>query len=734
MPKKRPTGEGADPAANEKRSEPDTPSSDQAPMPSGDAQALMLAARAEELRDRLRAAEDAYYQRSEPILSDAEFDEQVAELRQLEAAHPELVTPDSPTQRVSGKPTSEFAEVRHIVPMLSLANVHAPDELRAWQERAQRQLPSATFAYVCEPKIDGLSMNLLYEDGKLVLAATRGDGLVGDDVTPNVATIKDVPKRLRGGDGVEVPRRVELRGEVYMRTSDFEALNQRLAEEAKAAGVEPRIFANPRNAASGSLHMKDSRITAARPLSFLAYAHGAFEGGGEPQSQWELLRLLRAWGLQVSDLARRVETLEEAQAFCDQMEAQRFTVPFEIDGAVIKIDARWQQEDLGAVARDPRWAIAYKFAPIQRNTKVRDIWVSVGRTGALTPNARLDPVPIGGVTVANSTLFNADYITSRDIRVGDTVVIERRGDVIPKVVKPLPDLRDGSEQVWTFPSECPSCHALVVRGEKDAVTYCVNPECPAKHLERLRHFVSKGGVDIEGLGDLIVQRLLSAAVIRDAADLYTLTEETLLALDGFQKKSASNLVNAIAASKQCPLPRVIEALGIRYVGEKAAETLAEGVRSMAAILNASAEELGALPGIGPRIATSVYEWAQEPDKRDLVARLGAAGVRMEMPADDGASAESADRPFAGQTFLLTGSLSALTRGQAEEAIQRLGGKIAQGVSKALSHLIVGADAGSKLAKAEKAGVPVHDEAWLVEQLAAHGAMPEARRVAQQSRP
>ena len=696
-------------------------------VPAAHVEALMLEARAAELRDRIREADAAYYERSEPVLADADYDDLMRELRRLEADHPDLVTADSPTQRVSGKPTSEFAEVRHIVPMLSLANVHTPDELRAWRERAQRLLPSATFAYVCEPKIDGLSMNLLYEEGRLVLAATRGDGLVGDNVTPNVATIKDVPKQLRGGDGVEVPRRVELRGEVYMRTSDFEALNQRLADEAERAGIAPRIFANPRNAASGSLHQKDPRITAARPLSFLAYALGAFDGAREPQSQWELLALLRAWGFQVSTLAQRVETLEDAQAFCDRMEAQRFTVPFEIDGAVIKVDARWQQAELGSVARDPRWAIAYKFAPIQRNTKLRDIWVSVGRTGALTPNARLDPVQIGGVTVSNSTLFNADYITTRDIRVGDTVVIERRGDVIPKVVKPLTDLRDGTEQAWTFPVGCPSCHQPVVRGEKDAVTYCVNQECPAKHLERLRHFVGKGKMDIEGLGELIVQRLLSAAVIRDAADLYHLTEDDLLKLDGFQKKSASNLINGIAASKNCPLPRVIEALGIRYVGEKAAETLAEGMRSMDAILDASAEDLAALPGVGPRIAASMHEWAQSPANRDLVARLAAAGLQMALPADDGVEA-GADRPFAGKTFLLTGSLAALTRGQAEEAIQRLGGKIAAGVSKSLSHLIVGADAGSKLAKAEKAGVPIHDEAWLVEQLELHSAMPGERRI------
>jgi DNA ligase (NAD+) len=703
-------------------------SGDAASAPAYDAAAVeALATRAEELRVRIRAAEVAYYERSDPILSDIEFDELLLDLRAIEERHPELITPESPTQHVSGEPTALFAQVEHVVPMLSLANVHTAEELRAWQERAQRQLPRATFAYVCEPKIDGLSMNLTYERGLLVSAATRGNGVVGDDVTPNVRTIQDVPKRLRAAPDAPIPERVELRGEVYMRVADFEALNERLAAEAEQAGATPRIFANPRNGASGSLHQKDASVTAGRPLSFLAYAAGTLVGAREPESQWELLRRLAAWGFQVSSLAARVESIEAAQAFCDHLEAERFKVPYEIDGAVIKIDARWQQEELGAVARDPRWAIAYKFAPVQRNTRLLDIWVSVGRTGALTPNARLEPVQIGGVTVSNSTLFNERYIISRDIRIGDTVVIERRGDVIPKVVKPLPDLRTGTEVAWQFPGECPSCHTPIVRVEGEAVLFCRNAECPAKHLERIRHFVSRGAMDIQGLGDLIVERLLTTATIRDAADLYDLTEETLLQLDGFQKKSASNLVTAIAASKNLALPRVLFALGIRFVGEKAATTLAEGLRSMQNLLAATEEQITSLPGIGPRIAASVYEWIQQPSNRELVARLAASGLRMSLP-DDEPAAESSNLPFAGQSFVLTGSLGALTRGQAEGAILRLGGKIAPGVSKTLTHLVVGADPGSKLAKAEKAGVAIRDEAWLVEQLRTHGVMPEERHL------
>jgi DNA ligase (NAD+) len=698
-----------------------------APAIAGDeAAALMREAQAQELRERLLTADEAYYVRSEPILSDADYDALMRQLRELEAAHPELVTPDSPTQRVSGRATSEFNEVRHLVPMLSLANVHTPDELRAWHERAQRQLPSATFAYVCEPKIDGLSMNLLYERGRLVVAATRGDGVVGEDVTPNVRTIKhDIPARLKQRDDLPVPERVEIRGEIYMRSEDFEALNERLAAQAQEAGIKPRIFANPRNAASGALRQKDPAITATRPLSFLVWGIGAISGA-EPETQWEMLTWLRSWGFPVSPLARRVETLEEAQAFCDNLERQRFNVPFDIDGAVIKIDARWQQAELGSVARDPRWAIAYKFQAVQATTKLLDIGVTVGRTGALTPAAYLEPVRIGGVTVANATLHNQDYITSRDLRIGDSVVIERRGDVIPKVVKPLTDLRDGSERVWEFPSHCPVCGQPAVREDGEAITFCVNADCPAQQVERIKHFVGRAAMDIRGLGDTLVERFVAAGLIHDIADIFDLTVEQLLAQDGFQQKSATKLIAAIAASKEQPFARALFGLGIRFVGEKAAETIAAGLGSIEAVLDATEEQIAALPGVGPRIAASVHRWAQLETNRHLAARLRAAGLRL--TEDEAPAATGADLPFAGQSFLLTGSLTALTRGQAEAAIQQLGGKIAPGVSKALSHLIVGSDAGSKLAKAEKAGVPIHDEAWLVEQLTAHGAMPGERRV------
>ena len=685
-----------------------------------------VAERAAALRERIRAGEYAYYALDDPIMSDAEFDDLVRELQALEAEHPELITPESPTQRVSGEPTVGFAKVRHANPMLSLANVRTPDELRAWQQRAQRLLPEAAFAYVCEPKIDGLSMNLTYRRGRLVIGATRGNGEVGEDVTANVRKIKDIPGHLRVTDGSPIPETVEVRGEVYMRHSDFERLNERLAQEAQVTGATPRLFANARNSAAGSLRQKDPSVTASRPLSFLAYQIGALVNGDEPESQWQVLRRLEAWGFPVSPLAERVESLEDAQAYCDRMAQARSTVPYDIDGAVIKIDARWQQQELGSVARDPRWAIAYKFAPVEGNTKLLDIEVSVGRTGKLTPIAKVAPVRIGGVTITSVQVFNADEVARKDLRIGDTVVVQRHGDVIPGIVKALVELRDGSERLWTFPTHCPVCGAPVLRLEGEADTFCTNEKCPAQQLERVKHFVGQSAMDIRGLGEEIAERLINAGLIRDVGDLYRLTIEQLLELPGFQKKSATNLITAIERSKSRPFPYVLNGLGIRYVGEKAAETLAQGLRSMDAILQADVETIASLQGIGPKVAQSVYQWSRQDSNREVVRQLAEASLRLEMPAEE-PQADSAAQPFAGQTFLLTGSLEQLTRGQAEQAISRLGGKIASGVSKTLSHLIVGGAPGSKLAKAEKLGVSVHDETWLVERLSEHDAMPAERK-------
>jgi DNA ligase (NAD+) len=680
--------------------------------------------RVEELRRLIREADHAYYVLDNPTLSDAQYDDLMRELRALEEAYPELVMPDSPTQHVSGEAATGFAKVRHRTPMLSLANARAPEELQAWQQRAQRVLPNATFSYVCEPKIDGLSMNLLYEGGALVSALTRGDGTIGEDVTPNVRTVRDVPQQLQHGDNAPIPAIIEIRGEIYMRRDDFERLNERLAAEAERAGTTPRLFANARNAAAGSLRQKDWRITASRKLSFLAYQIGLIGGATEPRTQSEILEWLRAWGFPVTDLARHVEAREEVQQYVDDMATRRFTLPYEIDGAVVKINERWQQQELGVVARDPRWAIAYKFAPVEGNTKLLDIIVQVGRTGKLTPIAILQPIQLGGVTVERAQLFNADEIQRKDLRLGDTVVVQRHGDVIPGIVKALPELRTGEEQPWTFPTECPVCHAPVFRPEGEVDIYCVNDDCPAQRVERLIHFAAV--MDIRGLGEKITERLVNHGLVRDVADIYQLTSQALMELPGFEEKSAANLIQAIQASKAQPFRQVLYALGIRYVGWKAAETLAEGFASMDAMLNAPEEQIADLMGIGKKIASSVCSWARVEANRQLVERLRAAGLQLAQAAD-GAGVATADGPFSGQTFLLTGSLERLTRGQAEEAIAALGGKIATSVSKSLGHLIVGAAPGSKLAKAEKLGVPINDEQWLVEQLETHGAMPQERK-------
>jgi DNA ligase (NAD+) len=449
---------------------------------------------------------------------------------------------------------------------------------------------------------------------------------------------------------------------------------------------------------------------------------GALEGADEPATQADLLGYLRVWGFPVSPLVTRVETIEEAQAYADQRAAARFDLGYDIDGAVIKIDDRWQQQELGSVGRDPRWAIAYKFAPAEGNTKLLGINVSVGRTGALTPIASLAPLKLGGVTITSAQLFNEDEVRRKDLRIGDTVVVQRHGDVIPGIVKAMVELRDGTEQPWTFPTNCPVCDTPVVRAEGGAVTYCPNLQCPARHLENVIHFAAV--MDIRGLGEAIAERLVGSALIHDVADLYHLTKEQLLTLPGFQEKSAENLLRSIETSKRQPFERVLCAIGIRMVGEKAAESLAQGFHSADALLNSTEAEISALPGVGPKIAHSVYEWLQVDTHRQFIEKLKAAGLRMEV-TDDG-SAATDGLPFSGQTFLLTGSLSQLTRGQAEQAIKSLGGKIAPSVTKSLDHLVVGDAPGSKVAKAEKLGVPTRTEDWLVEQLREHGAMPEKR--------
>ncbi len=678
------------------------------------------AARAEELRRQIERANYEYYTLDNPTLSDAEYDQLMIELRAVEEAHPELVTPESPTQRVGGPAAPELKKWRHPRPMLSLANARNEEELRAWEKRAHNILPNAVFKYVCEVKIDGLAMALTYERGALTIGATRGNGVEGEDVTANVRTIPDIPHHLKGD---HLPERVEVRGEIYMPISSFEQLNEEIANQAAAkVGVDgqpvaARLFANPRNSAAGSLRMNDPEITRSRDLHFFAYQIGYIEGGPEPQSQYEALEWLAEWGFIVNPNTRRSESLEDVVAYCEEWGQRRFELPYEIDGCVAKIDDKHQQDELGIVARDPRWAIAFKFPPIQATTVLREIGINIGRTGTLNPYAVLDPVKIGGVVVKQATLHNEDDIRRKDVRVGDTVLVQRAGDVIPQVVKPILEKRplDGEGNPITpafkMPETCPECGAPVRKDPDEAMAFCTNPleKCPGQLREWLKHFVSQGAMDIVGIGDKVVELLIAEGLIHDPADIYALTADDLAKLRGFKDKRINNILASIAASKERPLGRLIFALGIRHVGEVAALIVANHFGDMDHLLQASQEEIGALPGVGPVIGNSLHSWLADEHHRALIERLRAAGVRM---TADGTGAEAPTGPLTGKSFLITGRLNDMTRSQAEEAIRSLGGTIASNVSKNLSFLIVGEDPGSKLAKAQKARVPTKDEQWL----------------------
>ncbi len=719
-----------------------------------------LIKRVEELRRQIDEANYNYHVLDNPTISDYDYDMLVRELQALEQEHPELQTPDSPTQRVGAAAvTTDFAKHTHPVPMLSLANARNVDELRAWERRARAILPNAAFSYVCELKIDGLATAITYEDGRLTLGATRGDGFVGEDITPNIRSIRPIPQRLRADNGVPIPRKVEIRGEVYMPTKSFEQLNEQIAlaaerarqaavsaqaapavaQEKDTAAVEaiaatlpeaavavtgeqkgPKLFANPRNAAAGSLRQKDPSITARRNLEYYAYQIGYVQDDHlRVDTQWQLLELLRAWGFPVNEHARLFDTLEDVITYCLDWQQRRFQLPYEIDGVVVKINDRHQQDELGVVAHDPRWAIAFKFPPIQQTTRLLNIGVNVGRTGSLNPYAELEPVNIGGTIIRAATLHNENDIRRKDLRIGDLVVVQRAGDVIPQVVKPIIEKRsDPPPPEYRLPDKCPSCGAPVIRNEDEAMAYCSNlPEnCQAQLTELIRHFVSRGAMDIDGMGDELCDDLIKSGYVKDPADIYRLTKDDLLKLEGFADKKATNIITSIEASKQRPLSRLLFALGIRYVGEKAAQTVAQSFETMEKLLTASEEQITALPGIGPKIGHSLYLWLQQPRNREVIEKLLAAGVRME---NDRSAVAMATGPLAGQTFLLTGRLQSMTRPQAEAAIQQLGGTIASGVSKGLHHLIVGEDAGSKLPKAQKLGVPIRDEAWLVNLLAQH---------------
>ena len=664
-----------------------------------------LAARVEALRHRIEEANYEYYILDNPALTDAEYDQLMIELQGIEREHPELVTPESPTQRVGSAPIQEVPQHRHPVPMLSLANARNEEELLAWYRRAQSILPDVPVEFVCELKIDGLAMALTYEQGRFAIGASRGDGLIGEDWTPNVRTIRSIPQKLRGE---HIPARVEARGEIYLPIKGFEKLNEEMKDE--------RLFANPRNAAAGSLRQKDLRITATRPLEFFAYQIGYMQGM-TISSQWETLQLLKEWGFTVNPNIKLAQNLDEVMAYVNTWETERFNLPYEIDGVVIKINSLAQQEELGSVGRDPRWAIAFKYPPIQVATRLLGIGINIGRTGTVNPWAELEPVNIRGVTVSRAALHNEGDIQRKDLRIGDWVLVQRAGEVIPQVVKPIIERRTGNEEVYHLPERCPLCDTPIERSEDIAMAYCPNEECPGRNSEGIIHFASKAAMDIETIGEKMAVQLINAGLVKDVADFYALTKEQLLALEGVKEKSAENMLTAIEASKKQPFWRLLFGLNIRYVGEKTAQIIANAFDSMDELLKAREEEIIALPGIGPKIGHSLYLWLQSERNRALIDRLREAGVNMHDER------KTATGPLSGQSFLLTGRLQHMTRPVAEEAIITLGGTIASGVSKSLSHLIVGEDAGSKLAKAQKAGVPIHDEQWLLDLLKQHEALP-----------
>ncbi len=653
--------------------------------------------RVEELRSLIAYHDYRYYVLDSPEISDAQYDELMRELRSLEERYPQLITPDSPTQRVSGQPVAAFGIVEHRLPLLSLANAFSEEELRAWHRRAGALAGSDDFSLVCEPKMDGLAVALVYESGAFVQGATRGDGRRGENITENLRTIHSVPLRL----GKNAPPRFEVRGEVYMTKQGFERLNEERATEGQP------LFANPRNAAAGSVRQLDARISARRPLDIFVYQLGWIEGRATPPTHWETLQWLGSLGFRINPNNERVPGMDDAIHVCREWAGRRDSLPYEIDGIVVKIDDLALQERLGFVGREPRWAIAYKFPPVQATTKLLDIGINVGRTGSLNPYAILEPVRVGGATVKLATLHNEDDIHRKDIRIGDTVIVQRAGDVIPQVVGPVVSLRTGSERIFRIPEKCPVCDAPVRRLEGEAMSYCTNIACPAQAFRLLTHFVSRGAMDVEGIGESLAGVLLANGLVADPGDVYSLTAEQLadLMLPGKDhprrvgEKTAAKIVDQTERSKQQPLSRVIFALGIRHVGSEMADRLAEAFAGIDALAAASVEELESIPTVGPKIAQSVRAYFDDEDNRRIVEKLRRAGVRL---AEESARGRK-EGPLHGLTFVVTGTLLTLTREEAEERVRELGGSATAGVSRKTDYVVVGENPGSKAQKAQELG-------------------------------
>lgn len=652
------------------------------------------AARAEELRSLLHHHSYRYYILDRPEISDAEYDRLFNELKELEAAHPQLITPDSPTQRVGGAVAESFASVQHRVPMLSLDNAYTADEVREFEARLQRALPGESFTYVCEPKVDGLGVALLYGKGRLMRGATRGDGRMGEDITQNLKTVKTIPLRLRGPlADLEI---LEVRGEVYMAHKAFERLNRTL----EAEGEEP--FANPRNAAAGSVRQKDSSITARRPLDIVVY-NVSDAAPNFFTTHWDAMQALHEAGFKINPRSRRCQDIDAVTAAIAELERDRMNLGYDADGVVVKVDSLDQQRRLGSTTHHPRWAIAYKFPAQQATTVVRKIEVSVGRTGALTPTALLDPVEIAGATISRATLHNADEIERLDAREGDTVIVERAGDVIPHILRVVTEKRPPDSVPFVFPAACPVCRSAAFRPEGEVVSRCTNSTCPARLKEGLLHYGSRRAMDIEHLGEAVVEQLVDRKLVTNFADLYGLSVDQLAELERLAKKSATNLNTAIQGSKKRGLARLLFALGIRYVGENVARILAAEFGSMDRLAHATEEQLAGVHGIGPRIAKSVVLFFQQPDNRNLIDLLKQAGVKMEEESSAG------PKPLRGKTFVLTGGLEKMTRDEAKAAIQRLGGRVTSSVSKKTDYVIVGTDPGSKYEDAKRLEVPTLGE-------------------------
>jgi DNA ligase (NAD+) len=651
----------------------------------------------EELRSQVNEHLYRYHVLDDPVISDAQFDALITELRRIEEANPELITPDSPTQRVGAPVSALFAPIRHLRPMFSLDNADSSEMLLAWEQRMERQLGRPPTGYSAELKIDGLAVVLTYRNGLLDTGATRGDGVTGEDVTANLRTIKSVPLRLLGADPPEV---LEVRGEVYMPESAFEELNKRQAE----AG--DRIFANPRNAAAGSVRQKDPSVTASRNLAIWVYQLGLIEGGPSFGSHSETMQFLRDSGFRTNPASERLDSIEEVVEYVSRAEKGRHETGYQTDGVVVKVDALTDQESLGFTAKAPRWAIAYKFPPEEQVTLLRDIQINIGRTGAATPFAVLEPVFVGGATVGMATLHNADQVALKDVRIGDQVIVRRAGDVIPEVVGPIATARTRKLKKWSMPKACPFCGNPIVRVEGEAVARCTGGfECPSRVREWLFHFASRGGMDIEHMGYKTIDLLLSEGLITDPADIFTFDVNELRGREGWGEISVSNLGRAIEGAKDRPVARLLTALGIRHVGGTIARTLVRHFGGLPALMAASEEEIAQVEGIGPKIAKGVAEWSADPVNRDLVAKLGLAGVRLDEEVEAGPEGGL----LAGATFVVSGTVEGFTRDEAQAAIEQRGGKATGSVSSKTTALIVGDSPGaSKTRKAEELGIPIVD--------------------------